>query len=140
MIDQLAIGALLLVLTTIVHATCMTISLRTIRSLRAEGWSLGWVVTSTILTAALVLIMFTASILEAGLYALTYVFVGAIEAFEPAMYFSIVTFTTLGYGDVLVAEQWRILAATEAANGIIMFGWTTALIVYFVGQLRGRKH
>jgi voltage-gated potassium channel Kch len=56
------------------------------------------------------------------------------------MYFSIVTFTTLGYGDVLVAEQWRILAATEAANGIIMFGWTTALIVYFLGQLRSRKH
>jgi voltage-gated potassium channel Kch len=140
MIDQLAIGALLLVLTTIVHATCMIISLRTIRVLRAERWRLHWLLTSTILTAALVLMMFSASILEAWLYAVTYVNVGAIGGFEPAMYFSIVTFTTLGYGDVLVAEQWRILAATEAANGIIMFGWTTALIVYFVGQLRSRKH
>jgi len=59
-----------------------------------------------------------------------------IGSFEPAMYFSIVTFTTLGYGDVLVAEEWRILAATEAANGIIMFGWTPALIVNFVSKVR----
>jgi hypothetical protein len=140
MIDQLAVGALLLVLTTIVHAACMIISLRTVRALRAERWRLHRLLTSTILTAAVVLMMFSASILEAWLYALTYVFVGAIGAFEPAMYFSIVTFTTLGYGDVLVAEEWRILAATEAANGIIMFGWTTALIVYFVGQLKSRKH
>jgi voltage-gated potassium channel Kch len=61
---------------------------------------------------------------------------GAIGSFEPAMYFSIVTFATLGYGDVLVAEEWRILAATEAANGIIVFGWTTALIVSFVNRLK----
>ena len=140
MIDQLAFSALLLVLTTIVHASCMIISLRTIRALHAERWSLHRLITSTILTAGLVLMLFSASILEACLYALTYVYVGAIGAFEPAMYFSIVTFTTLGYGDVLVAEEWRILAATEAANGIIMFGWTTALIVYFVGQLRSLKH
>ncbi len=52
MIDQLAVGALLLVLTTIVHAACMIISLRTVRALRAERWRLHRLLTSTILTAA----------------------------------------------------------------------------------------
>jgi voltage-gated potassium channel Kch len=39
-----------------------------------------------------------------------------------------VTFTTLGYGDITLDEKWRVLGAFEAANGIIMFGWTTAII------------
>ena len=54
-----------------------------------------------------------------------------------------VTFTTLGYGDVLLNERWRILGSFEAANGIIMFGWTTAIIIIsirtgcraFIGKL-----
>jgi hypothetical protein len=138
MIRQFAIGAVLLVLTTIVHATCMAIAIRTTRMMHAERWGFHWLLTTVILTAGLVLMMFTASILEAGMYAVTYVQLGAIRPFESAMYFSIVTFTTLGYGDVLVAEEWRILAATEAANGIIMFGWTTALIVNYVNRLKDR--
>jgi hypothetical protein len=40
-----------------------------------------------------------------------------------------VTFTTLGYGDVVVEGSWRLLASFQAANGIILFGWTTALLV-----------
>ena len=42
--------------------------------------------------------------------------------------FSIVTFTTLGYGDIILSENWRILASMEAAAGIIFFGWSTAIV------------
>jgi hypothetical protein len=40
-----------------------------------------------------------------------------------------VTFTTLGYGDIVLDERWRLLASFEAATGIIMFGWTTAIVL-----------
>ena len=40
-----------------------------------------------------------------------------------------VTFTTLGYGDIVLDENWRLLASFEAATGIIMFGWTTAIVL-----------
>ena len=73
--------------------------------------------------------------LEALFWAGTYLWVGAFSELEPALYFSLVTFTTLGYGDVTVEPAWRILASTEAANGIIMFGWTTALIVAYVQRI-----
>jgi hypothetical protein len=43
-----------------------------------------------------------------------------------------VTFTTLGFGDVVLIGQWRTLASIQAANGVIIFGWTTALIFYFI--------
>ena len=66
--------------------------------------------------------------LEAALWALGYWLLGALPNFSEAFYFSLVTFTTLGYGDVTLSEEWRMLGALEAANGIVMFGWTTALI------------
>jgi len=81
------------------------------------------------LVSGVVILMFLASVLEVLVWAITYLALNAIEGFERALYFSMVTFTTLGYGDVVLAEHWRLLSSFEAANGIIMFGWTTALIV-----------
>jgi len=46
-----------------------------------------------------------------------------------------VTFTTLGYGDILLDEQWRLLASFEAANGILMFGWSTAIVMAVVHRI-----
>jgi hypothetical protein len=46
-----------------------------------------------------------------------------------------VTYTSLGYGDVVLEKGWRLLGAFEAANGIVMFGWTTALIFFIVQRL-----
>jgi hypothetical protein len=46
-----------------------------------------------------------------------------------------VTFTTLGYGDVTLGPDWRMLAAFEAANGLIMFGWTTALVIAYMQRI-----
>jgi hypothetical protein len=87
------------------------------------------------LIAALVLMMFVAALLEVSIWAATYLLVGAFSALEPALYFSTVTFATLGYGDITLNESWRLLASFEAANGIIMFGWTTALIFAVVQRL-----
>ena len=46
-----------------------------------------------------------------------------------------VTYTTLGYGDIVLHERWRVLASFEAANGIIMFGWTTAIVMAVIRQV-----
>jgi voltage-gated potassium channel Kch len=64
-----------------------------------------------------------------------YIFIGAFQSFEQALYFSIVTFTTLGYGDITLESNWRLLASFEAASGIIIFGWSTAIIVAVVQRL-----
>ena len=85
-----------------------------------------------------VLIMFLVSLVEVLIWACTYLVLNAIEGLEKAVYFSMVTFTTLGYGDVLLDKRWQLLASFEAANGIIMFGWTTAIIMAVVQRVHFR--
>jgi hypothetical protein len=60
--------------------------------------------------------------------------------FEQALYFSTVTYASIGYGDLLMPRQWRILAAIEGGAGIMMFGWSTAFVVSLLTQLRMLGH
>jgi hypothetical protein len=88
---------------------------------------------------SVVVVMAFAALVEAGVWAGFYLWMGALASFEEALYFSLVSFTTLGYGDVTLVTGWRLLAAFEAANGIILFGWTTALIVAVAQRLFARE-
>ncbi len=90
-------------------------------------------------TAIIVFILLMTSIIEAGVWALSYMLIHAIPVFENALYFSIVTFTTLGYGDITLSENWRLLASFEAAVGIIIFGWSTAIVMAVVQKLFFKK-
>jgi voltage-gated potassium channel Kch len=55
-----------------------------------------------------------------------------LASFEDALYFSLVTFTSLGFGDTTLAGPWRILSGIEAMTGILLFGWSTALLFLVV--------
>lgn len=77
------------------------------------------------------LIVFALHTLEIVIWAAAYlslVPVNELTSFEEAVYFSFVTFTTLGYGDITLSEGFRLLSGIEALNGIILVGWTTAMI------------
>jgi voltage-gated potassium channel len=57
---------------------------------------------------------------EIWLYALLYVLLGALGSFEVALYFSTITYSSVGYGDVRLGHEWRILGAIKGATGILM--------------------
>jgi hypothetical protein len=62
-------------------------------------------------------------------WALLYMELGLFETLEPALYFSIVSFTTVGYGDVVLEPGWRLLAGMTATHGLLNFGLFTAFLV-----------
>jgi hypothetical protein len=65
-----------------------------------------------------------------------YFWLGAFPTLEESVYFSIVAYTTLGLGDVVLPQAWRILAGMEAANGFINFGLLCALFIEALRQIR----
>ncbi len=81
-------------------------------------------------TAALsgaMLIMFAGHLCQVALWAWLFKWIGEFESFKTAFYHSAVNFSSLGYGDMVMSDRWRLLGALEAAGGILMFGLSTAL-------------
>ena len=81
-----------------------------------------------ILTAFFLLLL---NFIQAFLWAIMYYVIPQItefETLEEALYFSLVTFTTLGYGDMTIGTSHRILSGIEAINGILLIGWSTTLM------------
>jgi hypothetical protein len=73
-------------------------------------------------------------------YAFVYLAIDALPDFESALYFSTTSFTTLGYGDVVLDHRWRLLGAIEGANGLLLFGWSTAFLFSVTSQIRTLEH
>jgi len=56
-------------------------------------------------------------------------------SFSESVYFSMVTFTTLGYGDISLSSDWRLLSGFEAINGIMLIGWSTAMMFSLIQNI-----
>jgi hypothetical protein len=95
--------------------------------------------------AALVILLgvfgvFALHTLEIWSYAALYSVLGETRTFEEALYFSTVTFASLGYGDIVLSPRWRLLSAIEAANGVILFAWSTAFLLTVTRRLNVLEH
>jgi len=73
-------------------------------------------------------VLMVAHTLEVFVWALAYAIVGAAPAGSDILYFAFVNYTTLGYGDIIPVESWRLKGPMTAMNGILMFGWSTAVL------------
>ena len=80
---------------------------------------------------------------EVWLWAASFTLIGVVDDFETALYFSTITFSTVGYGDVVPHPEWRMLAALEGVNGFLLIGWSTAYLIAAgmrVGPFRPGEH
>jgi len=128
------IGSLMMAITTAIHASFMTAMMRLLEN-RTRNQKDRTPLTRLYVVVESILMIFVATLLEASAWAVAYLTLGAISGMEPALYFSVVTFTTVGYGDVVLTPEWRLLGSFEAVNGIIMFGWSTALVMAVVQRV-----
>ena len=135
--NNIFIGLILLMFTILVHAIAtrfIVIIIKRKSKLTHKIYNV-----RTLWLSIYISLLLLASIFESLIWALTYMYNGAFSRLADALYFSIVTFTTLGYGDIVLDEQWRLLASIQAAGGIIIFGWSTAIIVAVVQNYYFKK-
>jgi hypothetical protein len=81
------------------------------------------------------LLMGATHLIQIALWALALLLVGEVADFETAFYCSAQNYTALGYGDVVLSRQWRLLGPLEAVNGLLLFGLSTATIFALMSRL-----
>jgi hypothetical protein len=79
--------------------------------------------------------LFLGHIMQFATWATLFMIIGEFEDFGTAFYHSTVNFTSLGYGDIVMSEDWRLLGALEAANGVLMFGLSAGMFLSVMSRL-----
>jgi len=133
--EKIAIALAIMFMCTLIHAVFMVTGNRALdRHLRKFDPNRHPIYEVSVIWL-LIMWMFLSICLQATLWALTYIAnpdITALPDAKTAFYFSMVTYTSLGYGDIVLTGDWRAMSAIQAANGLIIFGWTTALIFYYI--------
>ncbi len=139
MFIQLAVATMMVLLTVAIHAMGLLGLSRLLRRESQEELEehiSPLSLRGLLSTLGLVLGLFTLHGLEIWLYGLLFLALGALPDLETSVYFSTITYGTVGYDDHGIAHGWRLVAAIEGINGVLLLGWTTAFFVSLVVRLR----
>jgi voltage-gated potassium channel Kch len=140
MIANLALATFMVGLTVLIHVSGLFILIHALRRTSRHLHDRSGVLPQVAAVLVLVLGVVATHTVEIWAYAVVYLAVGALPDLEAALYFSITSFTTLGYGDVVLDRQWRVFGAIEGANGLILFGWSTAFLFSITSRMRTLEH
>ena len=129
MIGNLALGAAIISATVLIHTVGLIGVTRLMNYVRAWFRLHRHEAGRTVAMIATVLALFVVHSVEIWLWALAYLTLGALSNIDTAIYFSITTFATIGYGDVVLSHDWRLLGSLEGISGLILIGWSIAYLV-----------
>ena len=143
MLPALLVGAAMLLASVVSYGLATAIILRVVVGLVRGGFAgrgflqdMATVMIVTFITAA-------AHLAQIALWAVAVLLCGCVSTFEEAFYYSAQNYTALGYGDLILPGEWRMLGPLEAVNGLLLLGLSTALMFavmdYFImNRLRSR--
>jgi hypothetical protein len=127
MVRQFLMGGAISICNIMIHALVMTVVVRTSQATAAVIALRPNLLLIAVMVATVSVLM-AAHTCEIIVWSLAYGLVDAAPPESPRLYFAFVNYTTLGYGDVLPVERWQLLGPMTAMNGILLFGWSTAVI------------
>jgi hypothetical protein len=127
MLRQFLIGGGVSLCNIVVHALVMTAVVRVSQTAGAKGTATPSLLLVGVMTATVSVLM-AAHASEVIVWSLAYLVVGAVPPDNNLVYFAFVNYTTLGYGDVIPVARWQLLGPMTAMNGVLLFGWSTAVI------------
>jgi len=94
----------------------------------------------TFAISMVLLMLFTGHLIQIAIWGALFFYLGEFTVFETAFYHSAVNFASLGYGDIVMSEKWRILGALEASNGVLMFGLSAGTLLAVLTNLFSRHN
>jgi nitrate reductase NapE component len=127
MLLQFLVGGGVSVVNIAIHALVMTVVVQVAQSGAAKNRSYSCFLLIAVMIPAVLVLMITHAF-EVIVWSLAYSIVDAAPPGANLVYFAFVNYTTLGYGDVVPVERWRLLGPITAMNGVLLFGWSTAVI------------
>ncbi len=127
MLRQFLVGGGTSLVNITIHALVMTIVVRVAQTASGKKISHPSLFLITVMIPTVSVLMVTHAV-EVVVWSLAYSMVDAAPADANLVYFAFVNYTTLGYGDVVPVERWQLLGPITAMNGVLMFGWSTAVI------------
>ncbi len=138
MLPALLIGSLALIINMAIQIIAVVFVIGyLLRRLSSGRMAPGFRTDATVMGVVLC-VLFVGHEMQFAIWAILFVWLGEFTNFETAFYHSVVNFTSLGYGDIVMSEKWRLLGALEAANGILMFGLTASSFLTVMSKLFGR--
>jgi hypothetical protein len=126
--DQVVVGGGASLANLIIHAVLVGAIVATVRRLRMEGGLVPSFLRYTLVIVATGTLLVAGHFSEVVLWAYTYDWVGATPPGTDLVYFAFGNYTTLGYGDTVPVPEWHLLGPMTALNGVMLIGWSTALI------------
>lgn len=136
MLDQVLVGGATSLINLCLHALLIAGCSHSTARLTATRFRMPSVLQHSIVIAATGALLVAGHLIEVLLWSWTYALVHAVPANTDLLYFAFGNYTTLGYGDVLPLPGWRLLGPMTALNGILLIGWSTALIVEVLRRAR----
>lgn len=127
MLVQFLVGLSVSAVNIAIHALVMAAVIRVLNSLKTTLRSWPWLHLMIVMIGT-ALVLMTAHVAEVLVWSGTYRLVGAAPALSNSTYFAFVNYTTLGYGDIVPVAGWRLLGPITAMNGVLLFGWSTAVL------------
>lgn len=127
MLRQFAVGGGASLMNIIIHALVMTTVVRVAQTVRLNKVARPSLFLIVVMIPTVSVLM-VAHALEVIVWSLTYSIVHAAPSSANLVYFAFVNYTTLGYGDLVPVEHWQLLGPMTAMNGVLLFGWSTAVI------------
>ncbi len=128
MFSQLILGSVLISLSIFIEVLFIFIAIKFMQRGESKGKDLSLINMMLYLTGITMWMLLAFSIV-AWVWATALLQLGAMPNFEESLYFSMVTITSLGFGDIVLEHNWRILSGMMSANGLVLFGLNTAIIV-----------
>ena len=127
MLLQLLVGSVVSAIAIMIHALATVGAIGVARAVARRQSAFPRLHLMSVMVATVLLLMLAHTI-EIVVWSLSYAVVGAAPPGSDLLYFAFVNYTTLGYGDVTPVKAWQLLGPMAAMNGILMFGWSTAVL------------